>query len=117
MSEVFLKHPLKRVTKETGEVVEVIESVTVTKLQTGALLNALDEAGERQGSLMRHLISQSTRLTHEQVNRLDLDDFAAISAEMERFLPSSLRIGGTASNSSQEPSASRPDGKAGEPSS
>lgn len=114
MEPIFLKHPLRRVVKDTGEVIESIDSVTVTRLKTGALLNALDAAGERQGSLMRHLISQSTRLSLEDVNRLELEDFMAISAEMESFLPASLQIGGTASNSSPAPSGSQQDGNSGE---
>lgn len=105
---VFLKSPLQRIVKDTGEVVSTIDSVTVSKLKTGQLLTALDIAGNKQGSLMRHLISMSTRLTHEEVDRLDIEDFTAISAEMEGFLPTSLQTGGTGSNSSQEPSGSQP---------
>jgi hypothetical protein len=99
MTTVTLKEPLKTMVKETGEVVSEIKEVSVTPFATGTLLDAMDESGGRQGSLMRSLISKTTRLSHADVDRLDLEDFAAISEEMERFLPASLRTGALGSNS------------------
>lgn len=112
MTTIYLKHPIELRTKD-GDVVKTIDSVEVTPLKTGALLNALDEAGKREGSLLRALFKRSTRMSGDDVDRLHLEDFAVIMAEVESFLPASLRTGGMHSNSSQEHSDFPTDGTNG----
>lgn len=114
MTTIFLKVPLRTTVKDTGEVVKEIAEVTITPFTTGAILDAMDESGGKQGALTRSLISKSTRLSHADVNRLALEDFAVISAEMESFLPASLRTGAMGLNSSPGLSGSPSDGNTGD---
>jgi len=105
MKAFTFKTPLVTRSKETGEVIDKIESCTVRPLKTGDLLAALDGAGDdKPGSLLRHLVSRSTRLTIKQIDDLDLEDGLALVSAVESFLPASLRTGRIASNSSQGPS-------------
>jgi len=114
MNKIFLNHPLELKSKETGEVVQRIDHVVMTPLKTGAFLNALDEAGSRQGSLMRALLSRACRLSGDNIDRLDLEDFMALSKEMESFLPAGLKTGATDLNLSPAPSGSPEVGSDGE---
>lgn len=103
METITLHDPLVLISKENGEVVDKIETVNIRRLKTGDLLSALDGAGSgKEGSLTRHLISRATRLTLKQVDELEIGDFEQITEVLDRFLPNSLRTGGTQSSSSPE---------------
>jgi hypothetical protein len=115
MEKIFLKHPLELKNKETGEVVQRIDHVVMVRLKTGAYLNALDEAGSKQGSLMRALLCRAARLSAESVDRLELEDFMTLAKELESFLPSGLKTGASGSSLSPEPSGFPQDGSDGDP--
>ncbi|MDP3329421.1 phage tail assembly protein [Parvibaculum sp.] len=109
-----LTKPLERKTKDTGEVVERIDTLTFRPLVAGDLFAALDAGGEAgQGSLVRALLARSVNMGHKDVDRLDLEDLVAAMGKLEGFLPASLRTGGKPSALLQGLSGSRPDGSDG----
>lgn len=109
-----LTKPLTRKTKETGEVVESIDTLTFRPLVAGDLFAALDAGGEAgQGSLVRALLARSVNMAHKDIDRLDLEDLVSALGKLESFLPASLRTGGKPSALLQGLSGSRPDGSDG----
>jgi len=109
-----LAKPLTRKTKDTGEVVESIDTLTFRPLVAGDLFAALDAGGAGgEGSLVRALLARSVNMAHKDIDRLDLEDLVAAMERLESFLPASLRTGGKPSGLLLGLSGSRPDGNDG----
>lgn len=103
MDKIYLTTPLEEKSKSDGSTVSKIDFVIPRPLKAGDLINALDAAGDRAGSVFAHLMASSTRLTVKQVRELSLEDWASISEAVEVFLPASLKTGKPALKSSSEP--------------
>lgn len=116
MDKLYLKHPIKEISKKDGSVLSTIDYVIPRPLKTGDIIDVIDVAGEKLGTATAHFISRSTRLTVKQIrDDLDPEDFFALSEVVEGFLPASLRTGKPASSLSAAPSDTQPILTSGEP--
>tara|TARA_R110000868_G_scaffold225568_2_gene477800 strand:- start:15197 stop:15493 length:297 start_codon:yes stop_codon:yes gene_type:complete len=88
-----LIEPLVIKTKETGEEISRVDSITFRPLKGGDLLTAMDTSAGKPGSYLRDLIARSTTLSHAQVDNMCSEDIGECIERVQAFLPRGLTTG------------------------
>jgi hypothetical protein len=95
---ITLAQPIQRRSKQTGEVVDSVETLTLQPPTAGDMADALDAAEgdpRRMGSMTRFLACRCTGLTRAEFDNLSLEDGAALMTAVAGFLGNGQATGPT----------------------